>query len=104
MSAAATFRRTPNSGDLTLADGVALTDVQPLDPSLYDADETGPMFSAKVDGETVHLFADEIILGVEYDRSRILREIDPTAYRCGLHDFIDAEGIDSDDLDGEPSV
>lgn len=44
------------------------------------------------------------IAGISFDRSRILREIDPTAYRCGLHDFIDAEGIDSDDLEGEPSV
>lgn len=54
------FHRTPNSGDLSIEDGVELADVHPLDPSLYDAYETGPMFSAKVDGETVHLFADEI--------------------------------------------
>ena len=32
--------------------------------------------------------------------SRILREIDPTAYRCGFHDWLDAGGIDSDELDG----
>lgn len=54
------FHRTPNSGDLSIPDGVELVDVKPLDESLYDAPETGPMFSATVDGETVHLFADEI--------------------------------------------
>ena len=44
------------------------------------------------------------IMGISFDRSRILREIDPIAYRSGLFDYIDAEGIDSDDLEGEPSV
>lgn len=39
-----------------------------------------------------------IVCGIEFDRSRILKEIDPIAYRCGLLDFIDAMGIDSDDL------
>lgn len=32
--------------------------------------------------------------------SDVLRQMDPTAYRCGLFDFIDAEGVDSDTLDG----
>lgn len=44
------------------------------------------------------------IMGITFSRSRILREIDPTAYQTGLAEYIDAEGIDSDDLDGEPSV
>ncbi|QDK01519.1 hypothetical protein SEA_LEEROYJENKINS_124 [Microbacterium phage LeeroyJenkins] len=39
--------------------------------------------------------------GIEFDRSRILRELDPIAYRVGFFDWLDAEGIDSDDLDDE---
>lgn len=31
--------------------------------------------------------------------ARILRKLDPTWYRCGFADWLDAEGIDSDDLD-----
>lgn len=44
---------------------------------------------------------DVTIAGIEFQRSRILREVDPIAYRCGLNDFLDGEGIDSDDLDGD---
>jgi len=44
------------------------------------------------------------VAGLPFDPSRILRELDPTAYRCGLLDFIDGEGWDSDDLDGDPSI
>lgn len=41
------------------------------------------------------------IVGLEYFNSRILREIDPVAYRCELHNYIDACGVDSDDLEGD---
>ena len=37
---------------------------------------------------------------MDIQASRILREIDPTAYRCGFHDWLDADGIDTDELDG----
>ena len=37
---------------------------------------------------------------MDIQASRILREIDPTAYRCGFHDWLDSDGIDSDQLDG----
>lgn len=43
------------------------------------------------------------VAGVSFSPSRILRELDPIAYRCGLFDFIDSEGIDSDDLTGDMS-
>lgn len=33
--------------------------------------------------------------------SRALRFTDPIAYRTGLNDWLDAEGIDSDDLEGD---
>lgn len=35
-----------------------------------------------------------------YPASRILREVDPIAYRVGFHDWLDAEDIDSDTLAG----
>ena len=41
---------------------------------------------------------------LEFSASRVLREVDPIAYRVGLHDFIDSEGIDSDDLEGESTA
>lgn len=42
--------------------------------------------------------------GLEFVASRVLRKMDPIAYRVGLHDFIDSEGIDSDDLEGESTA
>lgn len=41
---------------------------------------------------------------LEFVASRVLREMDPIAYRVGLHEFIDSEGIDSDDLEGESTA
>ena len=41
---------------------------------------------------------------LEFSASRVLREMDPIAYRVGLHEFIDSEGIDSDDLEGESTA
>lgn len=31
---------------------------------------------------------------LEWDMSRVLKEMDPTAYRCGLNDWLDAEGLE----------
>ena len=44
------------------------------------------------------------VAGLEFLPSRILREMDPTAYKCGLFDYVDAEGIDSDDLTGDYTI
>lgn len=44
---------------------------------------------------------DVLIAGISFSPSYILQELDPIAYRCGLFDFIDGEGIDSDDLTGD---
>ena len=38
------------------------------------------------------------IMGLKYDSSRVLKEIDPTAYRTYFNDFMDSSGIDTDDL------
>lgn len=37
------------------------------------------------------------ICGLEYLPSYALKEVDPTAFRCGLLDFIDAEFVELDD-------
>ena len=38
-----------------------------------------------------------------FDASRVLRALDPIAYRCGFYDWLDGEGIDSDTLTGDDS-
>lgn len=40
------------------------------------------------------------VAGINFDGSRILRTLDPIAYRVGFDDYLDAEGIDLDELDG----
>ena len=39
------------------------------------------------------------VAGMQFLASRVLREVDPTAYRCGFWDWLDSQGIDSDSLD-----
>lgn len=34
------------------------------------------------------------VAGCVFDASRILKELDPIAYRCGFHDWLDFEGIE----------
>lgn len=41
------------------------------------------------------------IAGIEFTPSVVLYGIDPIAYRVGFFDWLDGEGIDSDDLDDE---
>jgi peptidoglycan hydrolase CwlO-like protein len=36
------------------------------------------------------------VVGLTFDASAIIREMDPTAYRCGLNDYVD--GIDKADV------
>jgi hypothetical protein len=36
-----------------------------------------------------------------YAASRVLKAVDPIAYRCGFHDWLDVEGVDSDTLEGD---
>lgn len=37
------------------------------------------------------------IFGMEYLPSRVLEEIDPIAYNCGLADYLDANGLTTDE-------
>ena len=39
-----------------------------------------------------------VILGIQFDRAAILKELDPTAYRVYFNDYMDSSGIDTDDL------
>jgi hypothetical protein len=40
-----------------------------------------------------------VIAGIEFDRSAILKEMDPVAYDEELANFFDAEGFDPDEYD-----
>jgi len=48
---------------------------------VYDDSEIENMYVESLDIETVN------VCGQEFNPSRILEELDPTAYRCGLNDF-----------------
>ena len=44
---------------------------------------------------------DIFICGMKYSPSATLREIDPTAYRCGLVDYVDRLELTPKELEGE---
>ena len=37
------------------------------------------------------VYEDCPIAGLEYSTSRALKQVDPIAYRCGFHDWLDSE-------------
>lgn len=40
---------------------------------------------------------DPVVIGdLEYSPSRVLELVDPTAFRCGLNDYMDAHGFEID--------
>ena len=39
------------------------------------------------------------VAGLTFNPSRVLYNLDPIAYRCSLLDFLDSEGIDTDELE-----
>ena len=41
------------------------------------------------------------IAGIEFFPSQILKEMDPIAYRTGFNDYMDAIGVDTDELEEE---
>ena len=45
-----------------------------------------------------------VVGGLEFLPSRVLQEMDPTAYRCGFNDYLDYMDVDSDDLDWDVRV
>ena len=50
------------------------------------------------------------LCGMTYSASHVLREVDPTAYRCGFNDYVDSltdddifvEGLTESENDGQP--
>lgn len=38
-----------------------------------------------------------IVAGMKFTASRILREVDPVAYRCGLNDYVDSLNVTADE-------
>lgn len=50
-------------------------------------------------------FLDEIgdvkIGELSYSASRVLKEVDPTAYRCGMADWLDSEELTTDESEAD---
>lgn len=46
------------------------------------------------------VYGDVDVCGYSYSAADLLKEKDPTAYRCGFLDWCDSEGIDTDELEG----
>lgn len=44
------------------------------------------------------LHEDIVICGMTFLPGRVLREVDPIAFRCGYLEYADIEDIDTDDL------
>lgn len=40
----------------------------------------------------------------QWEACDVLRRMDPIAYRVGFHDWADAEGIDTDDLEDDEDL
>lgn len=64
-----------------------------------EEDETSNTISERDAHQRFDEFLDEIhgtvLCGqLEWDMSRVLKEMDPTAYRCGLNDWLDSEGLE----------
>ena len=43
------------------------------------------------------VYGDIEVCGMTYEAGRVLRDVDPVAYRCGFIDWCDAEGFDTDE-------
>lgn len=43
----------------------------------------------------------EINIGVTFQPSAVLEEMDPTAFRCGFADYMDSLGINTDELEDD---
>jgi len=78
------------------------------------ADLLGVTIDAKTESELMDLYDDSLdemgevtIESLTYNTAAVLKEVDPTAYRTGFSDWLDAEGyceisdgwLDSDDID-----
>jgi hypothetical protein len=62
-----------------------------IDDFEIDVDEHEEEYCEALDEQ-----GDVIIGGSHYSPSQVLREVDPTAYRCGLNDYVDSCEKDND--------
>lgn len=44
------------------------------------------------------------IAGIEFEPSRVLKELDPIAYRCGFNDWLDSCDMTTDPSELEPET
>lgn len=51
--------------------------------------------------DSIDEMGDVVIGSLTYQASRVLKEIDPIAYSCGLNDFVDSLELNPDDLEEE---
>lgn len=51
--------------------------------------------------EMIDAQGDVVIGSLRYSPSYVLKEIDPTAYRCGLNDYIDSLDLEPEELKEE---
>lgn len=63
-----------------------------------DVDEYGYILIEERDAlkrydEYLNEYGDAVIGSLKYRASRVLREVDPVAYRCGFDDWADAEQL-----------
>lgn len=58
-----------------------------MKPNILTEGQLSALYSAFLD----ELYPAVSIAGTEYNTSRLLKIIDPTAYRCGLADWVDNE-------------
>lgn len=47
------------------------------------------------------VYPDATIAGMEFTTAHALAELDPTAYRCGMIDYLDAQGLTTDESEAE---
>lgn len=55
---------------------------------------TRELLEAAYDEYLDEIYPEVEIAGVTFSPSRILAEVDPTAYRCGFSDWVDAAGYE----------
>lgn len=76
-----------------------LRDEGPYAPEEQEEDTPATTITERAALERFDDFLDEIHGAVkcgelEWDMSRVLKEMDPTAYRCGFNDWLDSEGLE----------
>jgi hypothetical protein len=56
----------------------------------YEVDIDSPEVISMYEDTLGEIYGEIDICGMKYDVARALKEVDPTAYRCGLSDYADS--------------